>query len=188
MSNTIAFTEARVKKLALLLVLLCACLLAAPAVMAEEPPLVTAKVLHSREAYAAGASYPLAIALTVRPGWHINADRPREKDLYPTAMLLQCSADCGFSPAVFPKPRTYQPGFSKTPMDVFDGTVIIRTTLTVAKNAKPGPQLLGARLMYQGCDDNSCAMPEELEVPIQVKVAPAGQAAAPLNQEIFKTK
>ncbi|MFH1060935.1 MAG: protein-disulfide reductase DsbD domain-containing protein [Pseudomonadota bacterium] len=185
------------KKFALLLVLLCACLLAVAAAAgaagpaapaADDAPLVTAKVLHSQAAYAQGGSYPLAIALTIRPGWHINADRPREKDLYPTAMLLQCSADCGFSPAAFPKPRAYQPGFSKTPLDVFDGTVIVRTTLTVTKNAQVGPQLLGARLMFQGCDDSACAMPEDLEVPIQVKIAPAGQAAAPLNQEIFRSK
>lgn len=175
------------KKLALVLILLAACLAAGPA-PADDSPLVKARVLHSQAAYAQGGSYPLAIELTIRPGWHINADRPREKDLYPTTLLLQCSSDCGFSPAAFPKPRTHKPGFSQTPMDVFDGAVIVRTTLTVAKNAQLGPQLLGARLSFQGCDDNACAMPEDLEVPIQVKIAPAGQAAEPLNQQIFKKK
>jgi DsbC/DsbD-like thiol-disulfide interchange protein len=175
------------RKFAALLILLAACLPAVPAA-AEEAPLVKARVLHSQAAYAQGGSYPLAIELTIRPGWHINAERPREKDLYPTTLLLQCSPDCGFSPAVFPKPRAYKPGFSQASMDVYDGAVIVRTTLTVAKNAQLGPQLLGARLSYQGCDDNACAMPEDLEVPIQVKITPAGQAAEPLNQELFKRK
>ena len=183
-------TETAVKKHIVSLIALF-CLLTAVAALpaaAEEPPLVGAKVLHSQAAYAQGGVYPLAIALTIRPGWHINSDRPKAKELYPTTMLLQCSADCSFSPAVFPKAASHRPGFSQTALDVFGGTVIIRTTLTVAKNAKLGPQLLGARLSYQGCDDNACAMPDDLEVPIQVKIVPAGQAAEPLNQEVFKKK
>lgn len=159
-------------------------LLAVPA--SAEEPLVSAKVLHSHTAYAQGGVYPLAIALTIRPGWSIISDRPKAPGSHPTTLLLQCSADCSFSPAVFPKPTAQKPGPDQTPVDVFSGTVIVRTTLTVAKNAQLGPQLLGARLSYQGCDDNTCALPDDLEVPIQVKIAPAGQTGAPLNQEIFK--
>jgi len=161
-------------------------LLAAPA--AAEEPLVSAKVLHSQATYAQGGTYPLAIALTIRPGWSIISDRPKVQGPYPTTLLLQCSTDCSFSPAVFPKTTAQKPGPDQTPVDVFSGTVLVRTTLTVAKNAQLGPQLLGARLSYQGCDDNTCALPDDLEVPIQVKIAPAGQAAAPLNQDVFKKK
>lgn len=182
--------ETAVKKRIIILIAMFSLLtlVAALSATAEEPPLLSAKVLHSQVAYAQGGAYPLAIALTIRPGWHINSDRPKEKDLYPTTMLLQCSRDCSFSPAVFPKATNHKPDFSKTALDVFGGTVIVRTTLTVAKDAQLGPQLLGARLSYQGCDDQACAMPDDLEVPIQVKIVPTGQSTAPLNQEIFKKK
>ena len=181
-------TAVKAKIISLIALFSLLALAASPLAAAEEPALVSARVLHSQAAYAQGGAYPLAIALTIRPGWHINSDRPKEKDLYPTTMLLQCSRDCSFSPAVFPKPASHKPGFSQTALDVFGGTVVVRTTLTVAKDAQLGPQLLGARLSYQGCDDQACALPDDLEVPIQVKIAPAGQASAPLNQDVFKKK
>ncbi|MFH1034730.1 MAG: protein-disulfide reductase DsbD domain-containing protein [Pseudomonadota bacterium] len=170
---------------ALLLTLLLA-LTAGPARAAEEPPTLTARVLHSLNAYAPGGPYPLIVELTIRPGYHINDQRPAEPDLFPTTLTWPASPDISFGPAVFPAPRKYKPSFASQPMEVHDGRVLVRATLQVAKTAAPGARELKAKLVFQACDDQSCLMPETLEVPLTVTVAPAGKPGQALNQELFK--
>lgn len=156
------------------------------ALAAEEPPTVTAQVLHSRAAYAQGASYPLVISFSIRPGFHINAQRPTEPDSYPTSLAWQPAPEFSFEPAVFPSPHAYKPSFSDKPIEVLDGSVAVRATFKVAANAAPGPHLVKAKLQFQACDDQSCLMPETLEVPVTITVAPAGKPGQPLNPQAFK--
>lgn len=153
---------------------------------AEEPPTLTAQVVHSHSAYAQGGTYPLIISLTVRPGYHINAQRPAEPDLYPTSLMWPQAADLSFTPAVFPAPHPFKPSFSDKPFDVLDGTVMVRGTFKVAATAAPGPHQLKAQVKFQACDDQSCLMPETLEVPLAITVSPAGKPGQPLNAQLFK--
>ena len=156
------------------------------ALAAEEPPTLTARVLHSQGAYAQGGSYPLALELTIRPGYHINTDRPQEPDVYPTKAVMQGAPDLSLSPAVFPAARSYKPAFSPKPMQVFDGVILLRATLSVARQAALGQRALKVTLDFQACDDQSCLMPEQLEVALPVKIVPAGQDGPALNPGVFK--
>ena len=83
-------TAVKAKIISLIALFSLLALAASPLAAAEEPALVSARVLHTQAAYAQGGAYPLAIALSIPPGWHINSDRLKEKVLYPTTMLLQC--------------------------------------------------------------------------------------------------
>jgi DsbC/DsbD-like thiol-disulfide interchange protein len=170
---------------ALLLTLLLA-LAAGPARAAEEPPTLTARVLHSKSAYAPGGPYPLILELTIRPGFHINDQRPAEPDLFPTSLTWPASPGLSFGPAVFPAPRKYKPSFASQPMEVHDGRILLRVSLQVAQGAAPGPRDLKAKVVFQACDDQACLMPETLEVPLGITVAPAGKPGQALNKELFK--
>ena len=153
---------------------------------AGEAPVITYKVVHSQSAYPQGGVYPLAIELTIRPGYHINSERPAEPDLYPTSLILSCTKECSLSPAVFPPAHAYKPTWQEKPIQVFDGKVLVRFKVTVDKAAKPGQQFFGGRLNYQACDDSSCLMPETLDLSIPLQVVPAGQAVEKLNPAVFK--
>lgn len=176
----------RPRVLPVLTLLLFLGLLAAPATQAEEPPTLTAKVLHSQSAYAAGGSYRIALELTVRPGFHINSLQPKDAELYPTSLTWQAPTGCSVGPPQFPTARSHKPSFAAQAMDVHDGRFLVRATLTLAKDIAPGPHKLVAKLEYQACDDQACLMPESLEVPVEVVVAPAGKPGQRLNKEIFK--
>lgn len=152
---------------------------------AEEPPTVTAQVVHSLSAYAPGAGHTLVLRLNIRPGYHINAQTPAEPDVYPTKLTWQPNANLSFAPVVFPRPRTYKPSFSDKPMEVYDGQLDLRLNLTVAATAAPGPQVVKAKLDFQACDDQTCLMPETLEVPVTITVAAKGRPGQPLNSEVF---
>lgn len=161
-------------------------LMATFAMAAEEPATVTPQVVHSLTAYAQGATYPLVLRFTIRPGYHINAQRPAEPDLYPTSLTWQESPDFTFNPAIFPSPRAYQPSFAAKPMEVHDGQLGLRLSFKVAPKAAPGPHVVKAKLEFQACDDQACLMPETLEVPVTINVAPAGKPGKPLNAEVFR--
>ncbi len=165
---------------------LVAAMLWAGLALAEEPPVITYKVVHSANAYPQGGVYPLALELTVAPGFHINSDKPDEPDLYPTSLILNGTAACALSPAVFPQGHAYKAPWLAKPVQVFDGKVLVRFDLTVDKKANAGEHLLSGRLNFQACDDSSCLMPENLEISMPLKVAPAGQTVEKLNPAIFK--
>ncbi|MBI4799379.1 MAG: hypothetical protein HY794_11775 [Desulfarculus sp.] len=174
------------KRLALpLLLSLTLICLTLPALAAEDPPTVTAQVVHSQTAYTPGASHPLVLRFHIRPGFHINTHKPSEPDIYPTNLSWEQNPSLTFAPAIFPSPRSYKPSFSDKPMEVHDGVLDLRLSFTVAATAAPGPQAVKAKLEYQACDDQSCLMPETLEVPVTITVAAKGKPGKPLNSEVF---
>ncbi len=165
----------------------------APAGRAAMPPamgrgaseVLRAQWLPSAEAFARGGAYPMAIRLQVAPGMHINAHRPDEANLIPTRVELTAPPGLSWSAPSFPPPRRVKLGFSERPVPVFDGAVLVRMVLRVAPDARLGVHQVRARISYQGCNQQMCLMPESQEITLPVRVIPAGQAAAPLNQELF---
>jgi hypothetical protein len=166
--------------------ILAALMLWAPA-MAQAGPseVLTAKWWPSANAFARGGTYPMILMLTIKPNMHINSNQPDDPDLIPTKIKFSAAKGLSLSAAGFPQAKKKKLGFTDKPIAVFDGTVLVRTSLTVAKDAKLGEQRLIAKLSFQGCDDNMCFMPENHEVPLEVKIIPAGQKGLPLNRDLF---
>jgi DsbC/DsbD-like thiol-disulfide interchange protein len=157
----------------------------APAAQAGPSEVLEAKWLPSADAFAQGKTYPLALRLTVKPGLHINANDPGDPDIIPTKIQFTAPKGLTLAPASYPPAKKIKLGFAQKPLAVFDGAMLVRTTLQVAGNVKPGDYQLKAEISFQGCDDNMCFMPESREVLLRVKVAPAGQKVAPLNRDLF---
>ncbi|CAO0821307.1 Thiol:disulfide interchange protein DsbD N-terminal domain-containing protein [Desulfarculales bacterium] len=158
----------------------------ARALAAGEPPTITVQVVHSLTAYTQDASYPLVLRFAIRPGFHINAQRPSEPDIYSTGLTWEQNQSFVFNPAIFPSPHAYKPSFAAGPMEVYDGQLGLRVNFKVAANATPGPHVVKAKLEFQACDEQSCLMPETLEIPVTIIVAPAGKPGKPLNIEVFR--
>jgi uncharacterized protein YyaL (SSP411 family) len=85
--------------------------------------------------------------LEVKDGWHINANPASSPYLIPTEIR-------GAREATYPegKPMTF--AFSKDPLSVYDGEVVIPFT-------GEGPVVL----VYQACDDTRCLSPVEIQLP-----------------------
>lgn len=166
--------------------LLAALLLALPAWAQSKPSQVLeAKWWPSADAFAQGGTYPLVLMLSIKPNLHINSHDPGDPDLIPTRIRFTAPPGLSLGPAGFPKASRKKLGFTDKPIAVFGGSVLVRTVLRVAEDAKLGRQRLIAKLSFQGCDDNMCFMPENLELPLTVKIIPAGQKGLPLNKDLF---
>lgn len=175
----------RVSRMAGLLMVILA--LAMPAWAAAPPsPLVSLELVPSLAAYPAGQTHPVAFRLKVADGYHINPNRPKDKDLVPTVLSSQPDNSLKLQDITYPKPHMYKLPFLPAPVLVYDGVVLLRARLAVPPTAAAGPQRLRVRLLSQGCNDSTCLMPEETDWDLTVEVAPASQKPKPINPRIFK--
>ncbi|TKJ40263.1 hypothetical protein CEE37_08020 [candidate division LCP-89 bacterium B3_LCP] len=74
--------------------------------------------------------------------------------------------------------------------DVFQGEVIVRTSVTATDNVNPGSILINASAGYQVCVETGsqqCFFPVEKELTIDTEILPKGTAPQLINEDIFST-
>jgi hypothetical protein len=110
------------------------------------------------------------IAVTLRPGYHVNSDAPHESYLIPlklnwTATPLEVEA------VAYPKAHDEKYQFSPDqPLSVFTGNFEIATKFKVPPNATSGQAILAGKLRYQACNDTMCFPPKTVEVNLPIEV------------------
>jgi thiol:disulfide interchange protein DsbD len=99
----------------------------------------------------------------VANGYHVNAHRPNEEFLIPTALTLQ-SAGVTFEEPVYPDPKEQKFSFAgDKPLLVYDGS------FEIAALGRPAPtQAIELSLRYQACDDERCLPPATARATIEL--------------------
>jgi thioredoxin:protein disulfide reductase len=163
------------KRAALALLILAACLRSAAAQTDE--PIVQVAVLPSSEVLKPGASWLFVLELTIRPPYHINADRPTEDYLIGTTVEFTSVPGVTFGQLVFPPAEMRRFRFSENPLAVYSGTVKITARLALAADFKGNEVPIGGTVGYQACNDESCLPPAKTEfnrkVPVEASTKPA---------------
>jgi hypothetical protein len=127
-----------------------------------------------RDRPADDGSAHLAIDLTMRPGWHINAHRPLQDALIGTTLRMsEEHGDWHMAAPAYPTPEILRLGFQRDPLAVYQGQVRIETTLEAkpqqtADNMEDPSIWLPFELRLQACSDSICLAPETLvlQVPL----------------------
>jgi DsbC/DsbD-like thiol-disulfide interchange protein len=113
----------------------------------------------------------LVVDLQLRPGWHVNAERPLQDYLMPTAVRL-AARERGWrvEEAVYPAPRTVWLGFQDEPLAVYEGTVRIEAVLqrTTSDGDAPPFRWLPVEVRLQACSDQVCLAPETLTLNVSL--------------------
>jgi DsbC/DsbD-like thiol-disulfide interchange protein len=117
-----------------------------------------------------GGAGVLLISLGVSPGYHINAPKPNDPDLIPTAFQGTASAGVTFGTPRFPAPKAISVSYEKQPMLVYTGRTIVQVPFTIARTVKPGRVTLSGTLSFQGCNATSCFPPASAAVKALVIV------------------
>lgn len=115
----------------------------------------------------AGETFSIPLTVRIRPGYHINSDKPLEEYLIPTNLSWD-SAPFEVVEVKFPAPELVSYEFSETPLSVFSGEIVIETKLRAPKPL-PGPKELVGRLRYQACNDKSCLAPTSIDVKARIE-------------------
>lgn len=139
----------------------------------------------SREPVARGASFQVAVVLQIRNGFHINA---REKSAdYLIATDLRANPPAGFKAGdvSYPKGELHSFTFTKTPLNVYQGRVVLRLPVTALAEAPLGAQHIPLELRYQACSTEVCLPPVTLDVDVPLTVAANSADSRPAHPELF---
>ncbi|HKW56808.1 MAG TPA: protein-disulfide reductase DsbD domain-containing protein [Candidatus Acidoferrum sp.] len=133
-----------------------------------------------------GSAFQIAVLVKIRNGFHINAREKSEE--YLIATDLQAAAPAGFKigPVSYPKGQLHSFSFSKTPLNVYEGTIELRVAAEAHSNAPLGEQHIPLKLHYQACNDELCLPPVTLDVDARVNVASEASASRPAHAELFR--
>jgi len=159
-----------------------------PALRSQVPSgkdVVKPEVYASLEPAARGSKFQIAVVMKIREGFHVNA-REKSED-YLIATDLKAALPAGFTAGdvSYPKGNFEKFSFSKIPLNVYQGNVILRMPLTASGDAPVGEQRIPLKLRYQACSNELCLPPVTLPLDAVVTIAASGSAAKPAHAEIF---
>lgn len=138
---------------------------------AQGPTIVSvASVKASPATVSPGGHGTLMVTLAVAPGYHINAHKPNDPSLIPTAFTA-ASAGAVFGTVHYPAAKTIHVSYSPKPILVYESQTAIQVPFTVAKSVPHGKKMavLGT-LSFQGCNQSSCFAPTSLPIHATVGV------------------
>lgn len=135
-----------------------------------------------------GSHFQIAVVLKIRPGFHINAREKSADYLIATDLRAQAPAGFQFGEVSYPKGTLQTFSFSKTPLNVYEGTIMLRLPATAEPNAPLGAQNIALKLRYQACSTEICLPPVTLALSAPVNVALSAAAAKPSHPEIFDSQ
>lgn len=153
----------------------------------EAPKRVKTSVLLSVDQAHPGSSFQAAVIAELEKPWHINAHKPTLDFLIPTELTLEPLDGFTIGPVQYPAAKRMKFEFADEPLDVYEGRVIMRVPLTVARDVAPGEKLIKGKLQYQACNDEVCEAPVTLDVVIPVRVVSPDKPSRQINATIFSS-
>jgi len=118
----------------------------------------------------AGAATPVALVVEIQDGYHINSNRPADKNLVATALRFDKLAGLSLSPVVYPRAKMQRFEFSATPLSVYEGKVVFKMTARALGSAAAGSQTLKGKLTVQACNNQLCLRWQTVDVAIPIEV------------------
>ena len=149
------------------------------------PETVTATGYVSLNHVPQGGTAQVAVGVTTRSPWHINAHIVSEDFLWPTAVKFYAPAGITVRGAVYPQGIEKKLEFSDKPLRLYEGTIYIGAMIDVAKDAPVDTLSIRAVVTYQACDNQKCLLPDSQEVFIPVPVSTPETAVDLAHSDIF---
>lgn len=127
-----------------------------------------------------GATFTATVTLDIRPGYHINAQKPTEEFLIGTSLTLTPPAGLSVAKTGYPAAEYAKFSFSEEPLAVYEGTARITVTMKADADAAAGKVAVPGRVRFQACNDEQCLPPSTVDVSFDVEV---GAAAAAVEEK-----
>ncbi len=147
-------------------------------------PVFGVELMVDREPVVAGEALRMALVVTIDRGWHINSDQPGDEFSLPTTVEWRLPEGWPNPAIQFPDGERLRFEFSDTPIEVWEGRVVILAT-TDLPDAGIGPVEFGAVVTAQACNDRQCLAPVPVAAKASVEIAPPGSASRSINDDVF---
>jgi hypothetical protein len=141
----------------------------------------------SYDPVARGKEFQIAVVMKIRDGFHVNARKKSAEYLIATDLKTDGAAGFKIGDVAYPDGELRNFSFSKTPLNVYERTVVLKVPVTALPDAPTGAQHIPLKLRYQACNNEVCLPPVTLPVDATVNVAASASAAHPAHPELFQT-
>src|SRR2546421_10809698 len=91
--------------------------------------------LYATDKAQQGRVLQAAVVLDIPAGFHVNANRLTNKFMIPTEVKIDAPKGWRVSPVAYPRAIVRKLGFSKEPVQLYEGRAVMRFTATVPTNA-----------------------------------------------------
>jgi thiol:disulfide interchange protein DsbD len=147
--------------------------------LGQNPEIVTVKVVPPAAPLKAGQSAPIALELTIKSTYHINAEQPLEDFLIGTTVDFKAPSGVVYKKIAFPPAEVRKLDLSPNPMAIYEGTLKITAEVALAPDFKAAEFAIEGSIGYQACDNSMCLPPAEVKFSRKVTVAGGTGVAAP---------
>ncbi len=147
--------------------------------LGQNPEIVTVKVVPPAAPLKAGQSAPIALELTIKSAYHINAEQPLEDFLIGTTVDFKAPSGVVYKKIAFPPAEVRKLDLSPNPMAIYEGTLKITAEVALAPDFKAAEFAIEGSIGYQACDNSTCLPPAEVKFSRKVTVAGGTGVAAP---------
>ncbi|HKW64142.1 MAG TPA: protein-disulfide reductase DsbD N-terminal domain-containing protein [Candidatus Acidoferrum sp.] len=168
-----------------------ACAAFAPATNSQVPSgkdVVKPEVFSSMDPAGRGGSFQIAVVMNIRPGFHVNAREKSEEYLIATDLKVQLPSGFTGGDVVYPKGKLETFTFSKKPLNVYQGKVVLLLPVNALATAPLGEQHIPLKLRYQACSTELCLPPTTLPLDAAVNITGDASTAKPAHQDLFSPK
>lgn len=117
-----------------------------------------------------GKSTWVNVRVFIAHPYHANSNPASQSFLIPTTVTIAPAQGLTIGKPSYPKGKMKKFSFTTTPISVYDGTIVVRVPVTVARSAKAGVHNLSGTVRYQACDDRNCLMPANVRFNVALRV------------------
>lgn len=122
-----------------------------------------------------GRSTPVQFTFHVKPGYHINSNKPSTPELIPTVLSFSLPEDLVVGRMKYPAGALISFPFDPSQkLSVYSGDFTVKGMLIAQPKANAGPYTVHAELRYQACDNNACYPPKKLPLAFNVNISSGG--------------
>jgi DsbC/DsbD-like thiol-disulfide interchange protein len=118
----------------------------------------------------AGRTVAAVVELHIGGEYHIQAHKPKDPSMIATVLTWDPAPRLRVGRTAYPAPESEKLAFAEGLVLVYDGTIKLRTPVTVKAGTKPGSYKLTGSLRYQACNAAACLAPARLPVELTVVV------------------
>jgi len=124
----------------------------------------------------AGSKAEARFAVTVKQGYHVQANPASEPNLIPLRLEMESDSRVRAAGPIYPPGKPYRLAGAESDLSICDGTFEIRLPLDAPRGAAPGEVTLKGTLHYQACNDHICLRPASVPASLVVTLARPGRA------------
>jgi uncharacterized protein len=132
---------------------------------------VKVELFASKLSVAPGETIKLKILLTSDKGWHVNSNKPLDDKLIATSLKFRGSKKLSLADVTWPAGDKVKLKFSDKPLSVYEGAVLVRASIKIAKDAPLGSAKAELTLKAQPCGNTVCQEPADHKLTLEIKVA-----------------